>query len=133
MVLRNVLPFSFDVYVCILSSQCVLSSFIFSYNFYRINTTNFATTVRKYNALEPFNMSPLRHFAETMSNKGIIKNLNIFIPISAAHLYDSVILYAKVRHHLTLLLTEEGFKKLMCLTLNTYNYALKNICPTGTR
>ena len=40
-------------------------------------------------------MSPLRHFAETMSNKGIIKNLNIFIPISAAHLYDSVILYAK--------------------------------------
>lgn len=53
---------------------------------FRIDTTEFATKVREYNKLAPFN------FAESSFN---IFNFSIYISIYAAHLYDSVLLYAK--------------------------------------
>ena len=55
---------------------------------YRIDTTDFADSVRKYNNLPPFNFPKVRFPTQP--------DINIHITIYAAHLYDSVILYAKV-------------------------------------
>ena len=61
---------------------------------YRIDTTEFADTVRKYNSLPPFQF-PVVNFP-IMSPKLVSKpDISIHITIYAAHLYDSVILYAK--------------------------------------
>lgn len=60
---------------------------------YRIDTTDFADQVRHYNALDPFNfpsvMFPIKNTKENSAR------VDIHISIYAAHLYDSVILYAK--------------------------------------
>ena len=53
---------------------------------YRIDTTDFATKVRKFNKRDPFN------FTDPFSALG---KFSIYISIYAAHLYDSVMLYAK--------------------------------------
>ena len=60
--------------------------------FFRVDTTTFAETVRNYNKMEPFtfNVKPI-----LLTRKGL-RGLSIYIPIAAAHLYDSVVLYAKV-------------------------------------
>ena len=54
----------------------------------RIDTTDFADTVRKYNSLPPFSF-PQGNFPTK-------PDISIYMSIYAAHLYDSVILYAKV-------------------------------------
>ena len=61
---------------------------------YRIDTTDFADQVRNYNALPPFNF-PSVMFPIKQSKKSSAQ-VDIHISIYAAHLYDSVILYAKV-------------------------------------
>ena len=58
---------------------------------YRIDTTDFADTVRKYNLLEPFNFNA---GSPNFSNFGV----DIHVSIYAAHLYDSMVLYAKALH-----------------------------------
>ena len=55
---------------------------------YRVDTTDFAKKVRKYNQLAPFNF--------TSAGFDILNQMfTIHISIYAAHLYDSVMLYAK--------------------------------------
>ena len=63
---------------------------IFFLFFDRIDTTDFAAKVRKYNKKDPFNFP----------SNFIMKNLSIYISIYAAHLYDSVMLYAKALHQM---------------------------------
>ena len=58
---------------------------------YRIDTSDFADTVRKYNSLPPFSF-PVVNFPTK-------PDISIYMSIYAAHLYDSVILYAKVNKH----------------------------------
>ena len=62
---------------------------------YRIDTTAFADTVKKYNTLEPFNFPNINF--PIMSSGNAKPDLTIYMSIYAAHLYDSVILYAKVK------------------------------------
>ena len=50
----------------------------------RVDTSRFAREVRHYNSKEPFNM-----------RKPPIKGVAIYVPPSAAHLFDSVVLFAK--------------------------------------
>ena len=57
---------------------------------YRIDTTVFAEIVRKYNPLPPFN------FQKFLLNFPHTRKPVVHIPIYAAYLYDSIILYAKV-------------------------------------
>ena len=64
--------------------------------FSRADTSNFASTVRDYNEKEPFNMTRPRFSRPGFSKLAKLKDINIFIPPAAAHLYDSVVLYAKV-------------------------------------
>ncbi len=66
--------------------KCLVAPFFHIFPYSRIDTTEFATKVREYNKLAPFN------FAESSFN---IFNFSIYISIYAAHLYDSVLLYAK--------------------------------------
>ena len=61
---------------------------------YRIDTTAFADTVKKYNTLQPFNFPNINF--PIMSSGNAKPDLTIYMSIYAAHLYDSVILYAKV-------------------------------------
>ena len=65
--------------------------------FSRADTSNFASTVRDYNEKEPFNMTRPRFSRPGFSKLAKLKDINIFIPPAAAHLYDSVVLYAKVK------------------------------------
>ena len=67
--------------------------------FSRADTSNFASTVRDYNEKEPFNMTRPRFSRPGFSKLAKLKDINIFIPPAAAHLYDSVVLYAKVKAH----------------------------------
>ena len=53
---------------------------------FRVDATEFAKKVREYNKLQPFN------FHEIIFT---LFNFPIYISIYAAHLYDSVVLYAK--------------------------------------
>jgi len=53
---------------------------------FRVDATEFAKKVREYNKLPPFN------FTEITFD---LFNFPIYISIYAAHLYDSVVLYAK--------------------------------------
>ena len=64
---------------------------------YRIDTSSFADQVRKYNLIAPFNF-PDVSFPISHNNAPIEKYMSIY----AAHLYDSVILYAKVGSRLAL-------------------------------
>lgn len=58
---------------------------------YRVDTTDFAKKVRIYNQLPPFNFKD--------PTFGIFERFfSIHIPIYAAHLYDSVMLYARALH-----------------------------------
>eukprot|EP00095_Tigriopus_kingsejongensis_P003488 maker-scaffold378_size191342-snap-gene-0.22 protein:Tk03488 transcript:maker-scaffold378_size191342-snap-gene-0.22-mRNA-1 annotation:"guanylate cyclase 32e-like" len=58
---------------------------------YRVDTTGFAEKVRDYNQLPPFNFRD--------PTFGIFdKFFSIHIPIYAAHLYDSVMLYSRALH-----------------------------------
>ena len=59
---------------------------------YRIDQTHFADTVREYNSKPPFEFASDK-FPITLADN---TNISIYISIYAAHLYDSVILYAKV-------------------------------------
>jgi len=60
---------------------------------YRIDTTDFADQVRNYNSLPPFNFpSVMFPIKQSLKNSA---QVDIHISIYAAHLYDSVILYAK--------------------------------------
>ena len=70
--------------------------------FSRADTSNFASTVRDYNEKEPFNMTRPRFSRPGFSKLAKLKDINIFIPPAAAHLYDSVVLYAKVKAHVIL-------------------------------
>ena len=60
---------------------------------YRIDHTHFAKTVREYNSKPPFQFASDKFPIPLAANT----NISIYISIYAAHLYDSVILYAKVR------------------------------------
>ena len=55
--------------------------------FFRIDTTNFAAKVRQYNMLPPFEFP-----------NSAFHQFSIYISIYAAHLYDSMMLYAKALH-----------------------------------
>ena len=57
---------------------------------YRIDTTDFADNVRNYNRKPPFNFSSVIMFP--------LAKVDIHISIYAAHLYDSIVLYAKALH-----------------------------------
>ena len=57
---------------------------------YRIDTTDFAGKIREYNQRPPFNFPLGRGLFE--------KFFKIHISIYAAHLYDSVMLYARALH-----------------------------------
>ena len=48
--------------------------------------------------MDPFNMTPSRGNFNKIFNKhlGKLQDIDIYIPPSAAHLYDSVVLFAKV-------------------------------------
>ena len=61
---------------------------------YRIDTSSFADQVRKYNLLPPFGFPDVNFpmSAPHLHSSPIEKYMSIY----AAHLYDSVILYAKV-------------------------------------
>ena len=62
--------------------------YVFLFHLYRVDTTDFAKKVRKYNQLAPFNF--------TSAGFDILNQLfTIHISIYAAHLYDSAMLYAK--------------------------------------
>ena len=60
---------------------------------YRIDHTHFAKTVREYNSKPPFQFASDKFPIPLAANT----NISIYISIYAAHLYDSVILYAKVK------------------------------------
>ena len=62
---------------------------------YRIDTSSFADQVRKYNLIPPFNFPDVNF---PMSTSPLLNGSPIekYMSIYAAHLYDSVILYAKV-------------------------------------
>ena len=53
---------------------------------YRVDSSDFAKNVRKYNSLPPF---------EFDTNGKIKRYFSVYVSIYAAHLYDSVLLYAK--------------------------------------
>ena len=62
---------------------------------YRIDTSSFADQVRKYNLIPPFNF-PDVNFPISPSPNLHSSPIEKYMSIYAAHLYDSVILYAKV-------------------------------------
>ena len=64
---------------------------------YRIDQTHFADTVREYNSKPPFEFRSQENFPLPIPLKDNT-NIAIYISIYAAHLYDSVILYAKVSY-----------------------------------
>ena len=74
-----------------ISIECIFQAWksliVVSGSPYRIDTTDFADQVRKYNSRPPFK------FPSVMFPNA---QVDIHISIYAAHLYDSVILYAKV-------------------------------------
>ncbi len=81
----------------------------------RVDTTAFASQVRKYNELPPFNFKG--------GNFSIFnKQFNIHISIYAAHLYDSVVLYARA---LDILIRE---KKAAGEQVNIYQLARDGSC-----
>ena len=65
---------------------------------YKIDTTDFADTVRKYNNMPPFNFKSSEQVFSFpfLVNLPLPETPEVHISIYAAHLYDSVILYAKV-------------------------------------
>ena len=68
---------------------------------YRIDTTSFADQVRKYNLIPPFNFPEVKFLqlprSKPLKNSGRQETpIEKYMSIYAAHLYDSVILYAKV-------------------------------------
>ena len=66
---------------------------------YRIDTTSFADQVRKYNLIPPFNFPEVKFPIKPLKISSRQDNpIEKYMSIYAAHLYDSVILYAKVSH-----------------------------------
>lgn len=78
--LEVLINFSLCFDICTSVSHCAL--------LFRVDTTEFASQVRKYNERPPFNFP---HGSFGLLNK----NVKIHISIYAAHLYDSVMLYAR--------------------------------------
>lgn len=62
-----------------------------------MDTSDFAQKVRQYNQLPPFSFSSSQ-----------FKKFKIHVPIYAAHLYDSVILYARALDSVIKARREEG-------------------------
>ena len=67
---------------------------------YRMDITDFANQVRNYNKLPPFNFNHNALPLFTLKQK-LIKP-DVHISIYAAYLYDSIVLFSKVRHFMEL-------------------------------